>query len=86
MIISLTAAFGTSISLDFRKQLGEQVELQAFHFVTPPIEFRLLRGDLPLQEWQAGNTEMYDLQHGPGVQEWSSRGHRFINDLNHRRD
>lgn len=86
MIISLTAAFGTSISLDFRKQLGEQVELQAFHFVTPPIEFRLLRGDLPLQEWQAGNTEMYDLQHGPGVQEWSSRGHRFINDLNHRHD
>jgi hypothetical protein len=43
--------------------LGEQVELQAFHFVTPPIESRLLRGDLPLQEWQAGNTEMYDLQH-----------------------
>jgi hypothetical protein len=36
MIISLTAAFGTSISLDFRKQLGEPVEVQAFHFVTPP--------------------------------------------------
>ncbi|MBZ5505986.1 MAG: hypothetical protein LAO78_10910 [Acidobacteriia bacterium] len=52
MILSLTEPFGTSISLDFRKQLGEPVELQAFHFVTPPIEFRLLRGDLPLQEWQ----------------------------------
>jgi hypothetical protein len=44
MILSLTAPFGTSISLDFRKQLGEPVELQAFHFVRPPIEFRLLRG------------------------------------------
>ena len=29
---------------------------------------------------------MYDLQHGPGVEEWSSRGHRFINDLKHRHD
>ena len=86
MILSLTAPFGTSISLDFGKQLGEPVEVQAFHFVTPPIEFRLLHGDLPLQQWQTGNTEMYDLQHGPGVEEWSSRGHRFINDLKHRHD
>lgn len=86
MIISLTAPFGTSISLDFRKQLGEPVELQAFHFVTPPIEFRLLRGDLPLQEWQTGNTDMYDLQHGPVVEGWSSRERRFINDLKHRYD
>jgi hypothetical protein len=39
MILSLTAPFGTSISLDFRRQLGEPVELQAFHFVTPRLSF-----------------------------------------------
>ena len=86
MIIPLTAPFGSIISLDFRKQFGERVELECFHFVVPPIEFRLLRNNMPLQEWQQGNIAMYDLQHGPGSKQWCRDGHWFINDLDHRHD
>ncbi len=86
MIRSLSAPFGSSISLDFESEFGEKVELESFHFTTPPIEFRLVRNGVALQEWQAGNTEMYDLQHGPGVTEWSRDGHRMNNDLDHRHD
>lgn len=86
MILTLTAPSGFSISLDFSSQLGESVELWCFQFVDPPIEFRLTRRGLPLQEWQPGNTEIYDLQHGPGVKQWGRDGHWFINDLNHRED
>jgi len=59
--------------------------LEYFHFVTRPLEFRLVRQRTPLQEWQ-GNTDMYDLQHGPGVKEWSRHGHRFVNHRDHRHD
>ena len=86
MIRVLSAPFGSSISLDLRAELGERVELESFQFVTPPVEFRLTRNSVPLQEWQADNTEMYDLQHGPSVKEWSRDGHRIINDLDHRHD
>ena len=86
MIIPLTAPFGSIISLDFRKQFGERVELECFHFVVPPIDFRLLRNNMPLQEWQQGNIAMYDLQHGPGSKQWCRDGHWFINDLDHRHD
>jgi hypothetical protein len=86
MILSLTAPSGTAISRDLRKQLGDSVELQCFSFVTPPLDFRLMRGDVPLQTWQAGNTDMYDLQHCPGVNEWDRDDHCFANDLDHRQD
>ena len=86
VILTVRDLFGSSASLDFTKQFGESVELQCFSFVTPPIEFRLVRGNTALQEWQAGNTETYDLQHGPGVEDWSRRGHLFVNDLHHRHD
>lgn len=86
MILTLTAPSGSDISLDVSSQFGESVELCFFQFVEVPIEFRLTRRGLPLQEWQAGNTEMYDLQHGPGIKEWCRDGHWFVNDLNHRND
>lgn len=86
MIRTLRAPFGSSVSLDFRRELGETVELESFQFVTPPVEFRLMRNSVALQEWQAGNMEMYDLQHSPGVKEWSRDGHWIKNDLDHRHD
>ena len=86
MIITIHAPFGSTISLDFRKQFGERVELESFQFVTPPVEFRLMRNEKPLQEWQTATTEMYDLQHGPGVKEWARNDHWFTNDLDHRHD
>ena len=86
MILTVKALFGSVVSLDFTIQFGESVELECFQFVTPPIEFRLLRKGTALQDWQDRNTEMYDLQHGPGTKEWSRHGHWFINDLEHRRD
>jgi hypothetical protein len=86
VIRSISAAFGSSVQLDFRNEFGEKVEVESFQFITPPIEFRLVRHGVPLQDWQAGNTEMYDLQHGPSVNEWSRDGHRIINDLDHRHD
>jgi hypothetical protein len=86
VILTLRAPSGCSISLDFSKELGESVELCSFQFVEPPVEFRLTRRGMPLQEWQAGSTEIYDLQHSPGVKQWGRDGHWFTNDLNHRHD
>lgn len=86
MILTFSALSGSNVSLDVSNQFGDSVELCCFQFVEPPIEFRLIRRGLPLQEWQAGNTEMYDLQHGPGIKEWCRDGHWFINDLDHRND
>jgi hypothetical protein len=86
VILTLRGSFGSAASLDFTARFGASVELEHFHFVTPPIEFRLVRDGRPLQEWQPGNTEMYDLQHGPGVTAWERDDHWFVNDLNHRSD
>jgi hypothetical protein len=86
MMRSLSTPYGATISLDFRKQFGDRVELNCFQFVIPPVEFRLVRNSRPLQEWQAANTDMYDLQHGPGVRQWARDDHWFINDLMHRHD
>ena len=86
MILTLRARSGSPISLDFRKHFGEAVELECFHFVTPPLEFRLVRERTALQEWQSASTDLYDLQHGPGLTEWSRDDHGFINDLDHRQD
>ena len=86
MMLSLRAPLGSTISLDLRKQFGDRVELDGFQFLIPPVEFRLVRNDRPLQEWQASNTDTYDLQHGPGVEQWTRNGHSFINDLDHRSD
>ena len=86
MILTLSGVSGSAISLDLRKRFGESVELECLHFVAPPLEFRLVRQGTPLQDWQSANTDMYDLQHGPGVKEWSRDGHRFTNDLDHRHD
>lgn len=72
-MLTLSAPSGSDISLDFSNQLGESVELCCFELIEPPVEFRLTRRGLPLQEWQVGNTEMYDLQHGPGIQGVVSR-------------
>jgi hypothetical protein len=74
------------LSRDLREQFGKSVELECFHFVIPPVEFRLARDGNPLQEWQPQNTEMYDLQHGPGVKQWGRDDHWFVNDLAHRND
>src|SRR5215472_4342653 len=63
MILTLSGIFGSVVSLDFTNRFGDAVELQCFQFVMPPIEFRLVRQGVPLQEWQAGNNDMYDLQH-----------------------
>jgi hypothetical protein len=86
MMLSLRAPFGGTISLDLRWQFGDRVELQCFQFVIPPVEFRLVRNGMPLQEWQPANTDMYDLQHGPGVKQWARDDHWFINDLDHRQN
>ena len=86
MTLTMSGTSGSTISLDLTKQFGESVELQCFQFVTPPIEFRLLRQGVFLQEWQAGNAEMYDLQHGPCVKQWARDDHWFVNDLDHRND
>lgn len=85
-MLSLTSPFGGTLSLDLRKQFGQRVELDCFQFVIPPVEFRLVRDNRPLQEWQPANTDMYDLQHGPGVGQWARDDHWFINDLDHRPD
>jgi hypothetical protein len=86
MIIPIRGIAGQSISLDLREQLGERVEIDCFHFLVPPIEFRLVRNGLPLQEWQAGSQDMYDLQHPAEAKEWSRAGHWFSNDVEHRDD
>lgn len=86
MMLKLCGLFGCTVSLDFRKQFGGAIELEGFQFLIPPIEFRLVRNGRPLQEWQASNTDTYDLQHGPGVEQWTRNGHSFINDLDHRSD
>jgi hypothetical protein len=86
MMLSFRGPYGSSISLDLAAKFGPSVELEYFQFVTPPMEFRLVRDGHPLQEWQAGNTEMYDLQHGPGVKEWERDERWFRSDLVHRRD
>jgi hypothetical protein len=85
MMLKLCGSFGCTVSLDFRKQFGESFELECFLFLIAPIEFRLVRGR-PLQEWQASNSHIYALQHGPGVEQWTRNGHSFINDLDHRHD
>lgn len=86
MILTFSVLSGSNVSLDVSNQFGESVELCCFQFVETPIEFRLSRRGVPLQEWQAGNTEMDDLQHGPGIKEWCRDGHWFVNDLDHRHD
>ena len=86
MILTMRGICGKPLSLDVTATLGASVELQSFHFVVPPVEFRLVRNGVALQEWQAGNTEMYDLQHSPAVTTWSRDDHWFINDLHHRAD
>jgi hypothetical protein len=85
-MLTFSGSCGSTLSLDLRNKFGQPVELQCFQFITPPIEFRLLRKETPLQDWQAGNTEMYDLQHPPSVVEWARDGHSFTNDLCHRHD
>ncbi len=86
MIITISGRAGQPISLDVREQFGERVEIDCFHFIVPPIEFRLVRNGAPLQDWQAGSTEMYDLQHPARAKEWSRDGHRLVDDLQHRDD
>jgi hypothetical protein len=86
VIITIEALAGQKVDLDLRKKPGERVEIECFHFVIPPLEFRLTRDGLSLQEWQVGNTDMYDLQHGPGAKQWCRGDHWFTNDLDHRND
>lgn len=86
MVLSLNALSGSTISLDFEKPLGARVELESFQFIAPPSDFRLVRGAKPLQDWQKGNSEIYDLQHCPGVKSWARDAHWFTNDFDHRHD
>jgi hypothetical protein len=86
MILTVKGTCGNQLSLDFTGTLGPSVELQCFQFIVPPIEFRLMRRGVALQDWQVGNMDSYDLQHGPGAPTWCRDGHWFINDLNHRTD
>jgi hypothetical protein len=62
MMLKLCGPFGCTVSLDFRERFGESIELECFQFLIAPIEFRLVRNSRPLQEWQAANAEIYDLQ------------------------
>ena len=86
MMLTLRGPFGSSISLDWREQFGRSVELNCFQFLIPPPDFRLVRNGKPLQDWQTANTDLYDLQHGHGVTQWTRDGHLFINDVDNRRD
>ena len=86
MIITITGSAGQAIGLDLREYFGDLLEIESFQFAVPPLEFRLVRNGVPLEDWQVGNTEMYDLQHPSKAKEWSRDGHRFINDLQHRND
>lgn len=85
-MLTIRGRCGHLLSLDLTATLGASVELQCFQFVIPPIGFRLTRQSSALQDWQLGNTEIYDLQHGPGVKQWCRDDHWFINDVNHRTD
>jgi hypothetical protein len=84
MIITIDYHAGDVIRLDLREQLGDSVELECFQFVVPPIEFRLVRNRVPLQDWQPGNTRMYDLQHPSGTKGWSRDEHQLSDELQHR--
>jgi hypothetical protein len=86
VIVTIRGLGGQTLSLDLRQQLGERVELELFHFVEPPLEFRLVRKGLPLQDWQSAGAELYDLQHPPKCKRWSRDNHFFVNDLVHRTD
>jgi len=86
MILKFTGRFGSPVNLELTEKLGKRAELQCFQFVEPPPKFRLVRHATFLQEWQEGNTDLYDLQHGPAVKEWSRHNHWFVNDLVHRDD
>jgi hypothetical protein len=86
VIVALRGLGGQTLSLDLREQLGERVELELFHFVEPPLEFRLVRKGLPLQDWQSAGAELYDLQRPPKCKRWSRDNHFFVNDLVHRTD
>jgi hypothetical protein len=86
MFLSLNGVSGSTISLDFEGLFGARVELEGFQFSIPPTDFRLVRWDNPLQEWQRGNPEVYDLQHCPGVKKWARDAHWFTNDFDHRHD
>jgi len=85
-MLTFTGSFGSTLNLDLRNKFGQKIELQCFQFVIPPLEFRLMRQDVALQEWQAANTDMYDLQHPPAVAMWARNDHGFTNDLQHRHD
>jgi hypothetical protein len=86
VIVTLRGCAGSVLNLDVRHQLGPHVELEFFQFVIPPIEFRLVRREVPLQRWHAGNCELFDLQHPPSARHWSRDDHEFVNDLAHRSD
>ena len=73
MIITIVGRAGQHISLDLREQFREGVEIDCFQFIVPPIEFRLVRNGAPLQDWQAGSTETYDLQHPARADRKSTR-------------
>jgi len=39
MMLKLCGSFGCTISLDFRKQFGESIELECFQFLIAPLSF-----------------------------------------------
>jgi len=86
VIVTIEGLAGQRLNLDLSERLGARVELECFQFITPPIEFRLTRDGLPLQDRQIGNRDLYDLQHGPAVKDWSRDDHLFVNDCHHRND
>lgn len=86
MIVTIEGLAGRRLNLDLSERLGARVELECFQFITPPIKFRLTRDGLPLQDWQNGNVELYDLQHSPAVKDWCRDDHLFVNDCHHRVD
>lgn len=51
-MLTFTGSFGSTLSLDLTKKFGQKVELQCFQFIIPPLEFRLMRQDVALQDWQ----------------------------------
>lgn len=62
MIQEFSGPYGSTISLDLTEKLGEEVELEMFCFLQPPVEYRLCRDGQPICDWRDGEDRHHDLQ------------------------
>jgi hypothetical protein len=57
MIFNVVQPYGSSVLLDqFR-------ELQGFEFIDPPIEYRFVRGQAPVRDWEIPPKKFTSLLH-----------------------